>query len=214
VQGSQRISSTARNYNFILQVNFIAGLDSSSATLRYDLLLSFSEDGNSSCRPVYAWWPQWWKLHGHLCLRNFNHTCTRLRGCRCAQFLSLVRRLRLSTKIPSQGARFNPAPSGLAKTRMSRCTNKVEKMLLLCVESTTRTVGVQFQNYDFIMRQCRWEKACAMFGNPGCPLRTRSPFITPQPSGLRTKFNKWRWKLPTNLAILASKTNLCDLSPA
>jgi len=33
VQGSQRISSTARNYNFILQVNFIAGLDSSSATL-------------------------------------------------------------------------------------------------------------------------------------------------------------------------------------
>ena len=33
MQGSQRISSTARNYNFILQVNFIAGLDSSSATL-------------------------------------------------------------------------------------------------------------------------------------------------------------------------------------
>ncbi len=33
VQDSQCISSAARNYNCVLQVNFIAGLDSSSATL-------------------------------------------------------------------------------------------------------------------------------------------------------------------------------------
>ena len=131
-------------------------------SLRYDLLLSFSEDGNISCRPVSAWWPQWWKLHGHLCLWNFNHTCTRLRGCRCAQFLSLVRRLRLSTKIPSQGARFNPAPSGLAKTRMSRCTNKVEKTRVSCAESTVSSFRIMI----FIMRECRWEKVCAIFRMP------------------------------------------------